>query len=272
MQLSDLSDATALERAMTGVRSVVHLAARVHVMHETSPDALAAFRATNVAGTRAVCEAARSAAVERFLYVSTIKVNGDGRARPYTETDHIAPTGPHAVSKAEAEAIVQDLGDAHPRWTILRPPLVYGESVGGNFNRFLRVADLSRRIPLPFGSVRNQRSMVYVGNLVDSIIRCLDADSAAQCTFLVSDDNALSTPDLIRCLASHLGGKARLFPFPISLLKGALTLAGRGSEAQRLLESLTVDSSAIRSALGWKPPFSVDEGLRLTAAWWNGHA
>lgn len=270
-RLSDLTDASSLERAMNGAAIVVHLAGRVHIMREKNPNGLAAFRATNVAGTRMVCAAARIADVRRLVYISSIKVNGDGSVRPYVETDEVDPKDAYAISKVEAEAVVRDIGDANPRWTIFRPPLVYGEGVAGNFKRLIQVADLSLRIPLPLGSISNRRSMMYVGNLVDVIIHSFDRASAEGRTFLVADDEAFSTPDIIRCLAVHLGGESRLFQFPVPVLKSALILARRASMVQRLLESLTVDSSAVRTALGWTPPFSIEEGLRRTAGSWKGH-
>jgi nucleoside-diphosphate-sugar epimerase len=269
-RVADLTDVRALTAAMEGVSSVVHLAARVHVMRETAVDSLAAFRAVNVDGTRAVCDAALRAGVKRLVYLSSIKVNGNGKEGPYVDSDPEAPEDPYGISKLEAEARVKALSGTGCDWTIIRPPLVYGPGVGGNFQRLLRLADLSRRVPLPLGGIPNSRSMVFVGNLVDLIVRCLDDDSARERVCLVADEEAPSTSHLVERLAFHLGGESRLLPCPIRLLRIALAALGRSAEGDRLFGSLSVQPSMVGSPLVWRPPFTMDDGLRSTAQWWSG--
>lgn len=269
--LPDITDRRAVKSAMAGVTAVVHLAARVHVMHERASDPALAFQNANVEATRALCEMARLERVSRFIYLSSMKVHGDGGEVTYSESDPLDPCDAYARSKRDAEAIVSDVLAETVHWTILRPPLVYGAGVKGNFRRLLTLAIYAGRVPLPLGGIPNRRSMVYVGNLVDAIIRCLEFPSSESRALIVSDGEDLSTSALLEHLASALGGKLPLAPCPVTLLRAVLRALGMVEESDRLFESFMVDSSAIRRELGWTPPFSVHEGLTHTARWFEGY-
>jgi len=255
--------------ALQGIDCVIHLAARVHVMREGSADPLAEFRKVNVSGTRRLAEAATAAGVKRFVYVSSIKVNGEATfERPFSESDVPNPQDPYGISKWEAEAVLHRISkETGLEVVILRPPLVYGPGVGGNFIRML--VWIKRGIPLPLGSVRNRRSMIYVENLADALIHCATHAKAAGETFLIADSESISTPELIRLLAEKMGRKPRVFSFPVSLLKLLGKFTGKSSEIERLTGSLEADASKIRKMLDWKPPRSLDDGLKKTADWFS---
>jgi nucleoside-diphosphate-sugar epimerase len=245
--------------------AVIHLAARVHVMNESAADPLAAFRQSNVVETLALARRAAAAGVQRFVYVSSIGVNGDASAvgHAFTELDTAHPHNAYAQSKHEAELALQALAtETGIEVVIIRPPLVYGAGAPGNFGTLLKV--LSRGIPLPLGAVHNQRSMVYVGNLVDFLILCAQPELsplAANETFLISDGQDVSSTYLLKTLAQAQGKPARLIPIPATWLGFALKCIGKSSMAQRLLGDLQIDSSKARTLLGWKPPFTVAQGL-----------
>lgn len=248
------------------IDAVVHLAARVHVMRDSAPDPLAEFRTANVDATMALARQAAAASVPRFLFLSTIKVLGEGRKTAYTEADSEAPQDPYAISKQEAEHALLRLADGTGMSvTILRPPLVYGPGVGGNFIRLIRLAGSGW--PLPFGAVSNRRSLVYVGNLADASCRALERPAGDRRIFLVSDGEDVSTPELIRRIAMQENRTPRLVGLPLSVLRLAARLTGRAGEMERLTDSLYVDSTLIRTALGWAPPFSLNEGLSETIRW-----
>lgn len=253
--------------AMRDVHCVVHLAARVHVMRDTVTDPLAAFRRANVDGSVALARAATAAGVRRFVFVSSIKVNGD-RTRdgvPFDADDPPAPADPYAVSKREAEDALFALGrNTGMEVVAVRPPLVYGPGVKANFETMMRW--LARGIPLPFGAIRNRRTLVGLDNLVDLIALCVEHPAAAGQVFLAGDDEDLSSADLLRRLAAAMGVRARLLPVPASWIEAGAALLGRRAVAQRLLGDLQVDTSKARRVLGWMPPVSVDEGLRRAAA------
>jgi nucleoside-diphosphate-sugar epimerase len=252
--------------ALCGVDAVIHLAARVHVMQDESRDPLAEFRLVNVAATENLARQAARAGVKRFVYVSSIKVNGeatDGISQ-YTELDAPSPKDPYGVSKYEAEqALHRVAAETGLEVVIVRPPLVYGAGVKGNFAQMLKV--LTKGIPLPFSSVTNRRSLVYVGNLVDALILCATHPAAAGQTYLVSDGEDISTPDLLRLLGEAMGRPARLLPLPVALLKLAGSLTGKADQVDRLVGSLQIDSGKIRRELGWMPPYTLSQGLRATA-------
>lgn len=244
---------------------VVHLAARVHVMNDRAADPLAAFRLTNVTGTLRVAEAAARAGVRRFVFVSSVKAvaEADGGV-PLKETDPPRPVDPYGISKFEAERALQAFGAAHGMdVVIVRPPLVYGPGVRANFQALMNA--LARGVPLPLGAVRAQRSLVYVGNLVDALVQCATRPEAAGQTFHVSDGADLGVGELARSLARHLHAPGRLLPVPVALLRAAGALTGRTAQVDRLVGSLRLDVSHIRNTLHWTPPYSVDEGLRATA-------
>jgi nucleoside-diphosphate-sugar epimerase len=263
-------DATALRAAFEACEAVVHLAARVHVMRETAADPLAEFRRVNADGSVAAYRAACAAGVRRFVFLSSVKVHGEGRATPYAESDVPAPVDPYGVSKLEAERLLASTRDAGGTTdlVVLRPPLVYGPGVGGNFRRLVRLAELAQRWPLPLGGLRNRRSMVAVHNLADAIRFVIQTPAAGSRTFLVSDGEDLSTSDLLARLARALGGRARLLACPTGVLRALAVLTGQQAIVDRLLGTLTVDSSALRTGLGWTPPHSVDATLADVARWW----
>ena len=253
--------------ALKGIDTVVHLAARVHMTNNHSKDSLAAYRYVNMAGTARLARMAAAAGVKRFVYLSTVKVNGEGKAAPYTEKDDPEPTDPYGTSKWEAEKVLYEIADqTGMEMVVLRPPLVYGPGVKANFLRLLKVVE--RGIPLPLANVNNLRSLIYLENLLDVIVTCINHPKAAGQTFLISDGKDLSTPELIRLMAEAMGRKVRLFSFPLFMLKIAGCILGKSVEIDRLLGSLTVDSSKIRRDLGWKAPYTMAQGLKETAKWY----
>lgn len=252
---------------LEGVHAVVHAAARVHVMHETADDALSAFREVNVRGTLRLARHAADSGVKRFIFISSIKVNGESteRDKPFTADDPANPTDPYGVSKFEAEEALKMLAlETGMEVVIIRPPLVYGPGVKANFLSMLNWLD--KGIPLPLGAIDNRRSLVSIGNLVDLIVTCLTHPAAANQTFLVSDGEDLSISGLLRRLAAALGNKARLIPVPQWMLNFGASLLGRQAVAQRVCGSLQVDISKNRELLGWVPPISVEKAFRQTAA------
>jgi nucleoside-diphosphate-sugar epimerase len=253
--------------ALRSVDQVVHLAARVHVMNDKSSDPLAEFRRVNVEGTANLARQAAAAGVRRFVYLSSIKVNGEFTevGHPFTADDAPAPEDPYGVSKQEAElALRQIAADTGMEVVIVRPPLVYGPGVKANFESMMRW--LARGVPLPLAAVtQNQRSLVALDNLVDLIMTCLSHPAAANQTFLVSDGEDLSTAGLIRRMGAALGHPARLFYVPPSMLKLGAQVVNKPGIYQRLCGSLQLDIAKTRRLLGWCPPVSVDEGLRRAA-------
>jgi nucleoside-diphosphate-sugar epimerase len=260
---------TSWSEPLRGAETVVHLAARVHVLNEKSRDPLAEFRLVNVAGTERLARMAVSAGVRRLVYVSSIKVNGEcTREMPFTEADVSNPQDAYGLSKWEAEqALLRIAAETGMEVVIVRPPLVYGPGVGGNFLRMMNF--ISRGIPLPLGSTHNLRSLVYLGNLVDALVACVTHPCAAGKTFLISDGEDVSTPDLVHRLAQAMERSSRLVRFPPALLHLAGRFTGKSAEVDRLLSSLRVDSSKIRQELQWAPSFSMTQGLRETAAWYS---
>lgn len=255
--------------ALAGVDTVIHLAARVHIMDDMSVDPLQEFRTVNTEGTRQLAREAAMAGVQRLVFVSTIKVNGEETDIPYIEDSLVMPTDPYGISKWEAEEALQQIEpETGLEVVIIRPVLVYGPGVKANFLNMMKA--VSRGFPLPFSSIANKRSLIYVGNLVDALATCAVHPLAAGQTYLVSDGEDVSTPGLIRRTASALEVSAHLLPFPPYLMRLAGKLVGKSSAVDRLTGSLTVDSSKIRRDLGWKPPFTMAEGLLETAKWFKG--
>lgn len=253
--------------ALTGIDCVVHAAARVHVMSETAADPLAEFRAVNVAGTLNLARQAAAAGVRRFVFISSIKVNGeqtDDRP-PFAPGDTPAPEDPYGMSKHEAEAGLRELAaETGMELVIIRPPLVYGPGVKGNFRSLLKLAGLP--VPLPLGGIRNRRSLVFLGNLVDFIVHAAQHPAAANQTFLVSDGHDLSTTELLSRMRKALGRPGWLLPIPGQWLWGAARVAGKGGIGQRLCGSLGLDTSLNESLLGWNPPYTVEQGLAETVS------
>lgn len=253
--------------ALEGCDAVLHLAARVHVMNDTAADPLQAFCEVNTLGTLRLARQAAALGVRRFVFVSSIKVNGEAtrQGQPFTASDAAAPEDPYGISKAEAEAGLRQIAaDTGMEVAIVRPPLVYGPGVKANFAALIRA--LQRGMPLPLGAVtNNRRSLVALDNLVDLLLVCIDHPAAAHQTFLVSDGEDLSTTGLLQRLGLAMGHPARLIPVPPALLRLGATLIGKGDVAQRLLGNLQVDIGHTRHTLGWTPPIGVDEGLRRAA-------
>ena len=261
----DMDAQTDWHAALAACSAVVHLAARVHLMRDTAQDPLALYRATNTEATLNLARQAAQAGVKRFVFVSSIKVNGEGRDQAYRETDEPAPEDAYAVSKWEAEQglrrIAQETG---LEIAILRPPLVYGPGVKANFLRLLRT--VARGWPLPLAAIHNRRSLLYLGNFVDAIRVCVEHPAAAGQTFLLDDGQPVSTPELVRAVARAMGRPARLLAVPVDMLEIVGTLLGKRASVARLKGSLWVDSSLIRRRLGWTPPYSMEAGLAETVA------
>ena len=252
--------------ALVDVAVVIHLAARVHVMKESAADALSAYRKVNVEGTLNLAQQAVQAGVKRFIFISSIKVNGEGTLsdRPFNANDLPAPVDAYGVSKREAEDALRLLGtETGMEIVIIRPPLVYGLGVKANFAALMHA--VQQGWPLPLGAVYNQRSLVALDNLVDFIITCISHPQAANETFLVSDGQDLSTSELVRGMAQAVGVSARLLPVPVWALQAGATLLGKGDAIQRLCGNLQIDISKTRTLLGWVPPVSVADALKATA-------
>lgn len=254
-------------KVLKSVETVFHLAARVHVVCETARNPLAEFRRTNTDGTLNLARQAEDAGVKRFVFMSTIGVNGDNSGdRVYNADDIPQPHNPYSVSKYEAELGLNKLAlAAEMKFVVVRAPLVYGPENPANFFALLNI--ISKGIPLPLASICNKRSFIYVSNLVDALEVCATHPKAAGQLFLISDGDDVSTPELIRRTASALGIPNRLFPFPVTLMRLAGKLIGKSGAVNSLTGSLTVDSSKIREELGWSPPFSMDYALKETAEW-----
>ena len=254
---------TGWSAVLQGVGTVVHLAARVHVMKDASEDPLAEFRRINVDGTLNLARQTAAAGIKRFVFISSVKVNGE-RTEPgqaFTENDAPNPQDAYGQSKHEAEQGLRLIAaDTGMEVVIIRPPLVYGPGVKANFAALMRA--VQRGWPLPLGAVHNQRSLVALDNLVDFIVTCITHPKAANQTFLVSDGQDLSTTELIRGMAQAAGVPARLLPVPVWALQAGAKLLGKGDAVQRLCGNLQVDISKARELLGWVPPVSVEEGLR----------
>jgi nucleoside-diphosphate-sugar epimerase len=251
----------------TDTDAVVHTAARVHVMADTVAYPLAEFRCVNVDGTLNLARQAAAAGVRRFVFISSIKVNGEATlaGQPFTEQDVAAPQDAYGISKMEAELGLRLISaETGMEVVIIRPPLVYGPGVKANFAALMH--GVQRGYPLPLGAVHNQRSLVALGNLLDFIVTCITNPHAANQTFLVSDGQDLSTTDLVRGMATAAGVRARLLPVPVPWLRAVGAMLGKASSVDRLCGNLQMDITKARKLLSWVPPVSVEEGLRLVLA------
>jgi nucleoside-diphosphate-sugar epimerase len=264
--VGDINEQTSWDNALAGADCVIHLAARVHVMRPTPFDAQK-FREVNVLGTARLAKAARQAGVRRFVFLSSIKVNGEDATTPFKNSDPPCPVDDYGRSKWEAEQALSDVANGSDmELAVIRPPLVYGPGVRANFLRLL--SWVNNGVPLPFGAVHNRRSMVSVWNLCDLIKTVAVREPPTTGVYLVSDGTDLSTPELIRCLARGMNKPARLLPVPVGLLKLLGEVTGKSAEVSRLCGSLTVDISETRNRLNWLPPVPSVEGLTRVAEWY----
>ncbi len=253
-------------QSLTKVDTVIHLLARVQIISDTAADPLAEFRLANTAGTLNLARQAATVGVRRFIFLSSIKVNGEFTTpdKPFTASNASIPDDPYGNSKYEAEQGLKKISaQTGMEIVIIRPPLVYGTGVKGNFLSMMRW--LHKGIPLPLGAVHNRRSLVALDNLIDLITVCIDHPAAANQIFLVSDGEDLSTPELLKRLGTALGNPARLLPVPASWLHNVLFLLGKKDIAMRLLGSLQIDMRKTCELLNWSPPITVDEALKKTA-------
>ncbi|MDN3639974.1 SDR family oxidoreductase [Simiduia curdlanivorans] len=263
--VGDIDANTDWKDALTGVKTIVHCAARAHIMKESISDPLEEYRKVNTFGTLNLAKQAASAGVKRFVFISSIKVNGESTtgASPFREDDNCSPVDPYGISKLEAEQGLLKISErTGMEVVIIRPPLIYGPGVKANFQSLMRIA--SSTVPLPFGSIANARSMVYIGNLVDFIVKAVTHPAAANQVFIVSDGEDVSLSDLIRYVRVSIGRKARLIPVPVMCFKFIATLAGKRATIERLIGSLQVDSTKAQRLLDWQPPYSVKEGIEVT--------
>jgi nucleoside-diphosphate-sugar epimerase len=267
--MDELSSAKGLRELLTGVDAVLHLAGLAHLPRGYSGHTEANFNMVNVDITIRIAQAAADAGVRRFVFLSSVKASGEHSGeRPMCEGDLKVPEDAYGVSKSLAEDRLAELAlRAGMEHVVIRPPLVYGPGVGANFLSLMRWID--RGLPLPFASIKNLRSLVYVGNLVDAIAVCLTHPRATGRTYFVSDGEDVSTPGLVRCIAAALGRPARLIRIPTWMLRGAGSLLGRRDVVERLVNSLAIDISRIRSELAWQPPVSLEAGLAETVRWYR---
>lgn len=271
IETGDLGSIVDWQTALQEIDVVVHLAARAHMMQDTAADPLAEHRKINVEGTLNVARQAQNAGVKRFIFLSTIKVNGEQTplGRPFRAEDHPSPVDAYAISKREAEDGLRELcSNSTMEFVIIRPPLVYGPGVKGNFLTLLRWLD--KGLPLPLASIHNKRSLVAVDNLVDLIVTCIDHSAAANQTFLVSDSEDLSTPELLKRTAAAIGTRVYLMRAPVGLLHFAAQCFGKTAAIHRLCGSLQLDTGKTRERLGWQPPVDVDQALHATARYYLG--
>jgi UDP-N-acetyl-alpha-D-quinovosamine dehydrogenase len=269
VEIGDINKTSEWSDALSESDIVVHTAARVHTLNDPSRDPLTAYRKVNVQGTEHLARESAKSGVKRFIFISSVKVNGEESWKPYTEADPPSPVDSYGISKLEAELKLRKVAvETGMAVVILRPPLVYGPDVKANFLKLLQTVD--RGTPLPFAGVTNQRSLIYVENLVDAIVACVRNPNASNQTYLVSDGEDVSTPELIRMISALLQKRPRLFNVPGLCLHFASRITGKGPTMDRLIGSLTVDTAKITEELGWRPPFTLAEGLEETVAWFRG--
>jgi len=264
--VGEIDAVTPWDQALANIEVVIHLAARVHITNENAADSLAEFRKVNVDGTVNLARQAARMGVRRFIFISSIKVNGENTeiGRPFTAEDAPAPTDAYGISKREAEDALRVLStETGMEVVIIRPPIVYGPGVKANFQTLMRC--LAKGIPLPFGAINNQRSLVALDNLVDLILTCIHHPNAANQTFLVSDGEDISTTRLLLLLAAALGKKAYLLPIPERVIRKIALLIGKKQMLQKLCGSLQVDISKTLDLLNWKPPIKIEQALLKTA-------
>lgn len=263
--ISNIDSLTDWTDGLQGADVIIHTAARVHIMNDLPLDNLAEYRKVNVDGTINLANQAIKAKVKRFIFISSIKVNGESTTGlpAFTEKDDSYPLDPYGISKMEAEeGLLKISQDTSMEIVIIRPPLVYGPGVKANFFSLMKLANTS--IPLPFGAVRNARSMVYVGNLVDFIVKCVDHPAAANQVFLISDGDDVSLSELMRLLRLAMVKSICLIPVPASLFRAVGLIIGKSAVVERLVGSLQIDSSKAQELLNWQPPYTVEQGIKAT--------
>lgn len=268
--VGDIGPDTVWSPHLKGVNTVIHTAARVHQMQESHLDPLTEYLRTNVEGTLALAKQAAEMGVRRFIFLSTIKVNGESTSlnNPFTAQDIPAPKNPYSISKYQAEIGLQQISKKTGlEVVIIRPPLMYGPRVGGNFLSLLHL--VHRGIPLPLKTIQNKRSFLSVNNLVHFIAHCLDYPLPLSDVFLLSDQNDLSTSELIEKIAMAMKKKSTLFPFPQQILKIASQVVFKKTIYDRLCHSLQIDSEKATKILGWKPPYSIDHEMKETVEWYK---
>ncbi len=267
--VGDIGPDTRWSQALAGQDSIIHLAARAHVMNEPTGDPERFYRQINVEGTRCLVKRAKVASISRLVFMSSVKVNGEETTgHAFSERLPAEPKDAYGRTKWAAEQIIT--GDPDMRGTIIRSPLVYGAGVKGNFLKLLRIS--AKGLPLPLGSIKNLRSLIYVENLVDALAQSLTNDRAIGQTFLVSDGEDISTPELFRRVASLQHKPNRIFSLPVGFLTTGGHLLGRSNVVQRLCGSLQVDTTYIRQQLSWKPPHTLQQGLEKTVDWFQNQA
>ncbi len=258
--IQGFDQATDWSQGLQGVQTVIHLASRVHVMNDTALDPLEEFRKVNVAGTIRLAEQAAQAGIKRFIFISSIGVNGDYTVNPFCADDPPNPLEPYAISKYEAEQSLQKLSKEYGfELVIIRPPLVYGANAPGNFGKLVKL--IAKGYPLPLGAIKNKRSLVSINNLISLIMVCIEHPLASNQIFLVSDDEDISTTDLLRRVARVLSVPARLIPVPMVFLQLAAKMLRKEKLVQKVCGSLQLDISKTKELLAWTPLESVDQGL-----------
>lgn len=271
VQIETVTTKAEWQNILAGCDAVVHLAGRAHVMAEKNPDPLAEYRKVNVEMTGFIAEAAAAAGVRRFVYLSSIKVGGEKtKLAPIGEDHRPRLDDPYSISKAEAEnKVIQICAGTGMEYVVVRPPLVYGPGVKANFAKLMKL--VGYKLPLPLAAVANARSMVGINNLVDFISCCLEHPAAGGEIFNVSDDEDLSTPELIRRTGAAMGLRSTVFPIPEALLKWSFALLGQGKAGGRLIESLRVDITKAKEKLAWQPPYTTDQEIAKTVQWYVEH-
>ncbi|RVT46908.1 SDR family oxidoreductase [Rheinheimera sediminis] len=260
---ADIAGNTDYSAALKGIDVIIHSAARVHVMDEKSSDPLAEFREVNTAGTLNLAQQAADSGVKRFIFISSIKVNGEKTfpGKPFQYDDKPMPEDAYGISKAEAETGLRQIAlKTGMEVVIIRPPLVYGPGVKANFAAMMSLA--KKNLPLPLGAINNKRSLVAIDNLTSLVVTCVTHPKAANQTFLVSDDNDLSTTELVETMFGAIGKKAIFIPVPVKVLHFAARLLGKGSVIDRLYGNLEVNIEFTKNALGWSPVVSVHEAIK----------
>lgn len=263
IEIGEMNSKTEWSLALAGVDCVIHCAARAHVMSDVAEYPLSAYRSVNVDGSRRLAEQAADSGVQRLVYISSIKVNGEKTisGSPFSTYDSPAPVDPYSLSKWEAERALWEVASRTGlEIVIVRPPLIYGPGVKGNLARLLRLIRLG--MPLPFATLRNRRSLIGLDNLLDFLIRCVELPAAKDQTFLVCDGEDLSTADLVRHMATAAGCPTKLVPVPLFMLRYGATILNKKAEIERLVESLEIDNRHSCERLKWTPAVNVPEGIR----------